>query len=151
METLVASENIVQPCVLPACSATELQSKLTYTPIFSVWIHREEQRCHYTAIWKQCYKTVKTPFLQSLFPNKQEADNFLSPTKKKLAFDSIGSKFKVRWGFKASLHYQSSAVISYPSKFSVITVVSSNFESMTFEWNFYTVTHSLIYISESVE
>ncbi|XP_046847293.1 LOW QUALITY PROTEIN: unconventional myosin-VI-like [Xenia sp. Carnegie-2017] len=32
-------------------------------------------------------------FLISLFP-KQETDNFLSPTKKKLAFDSIGSKFK---------------------------------------------------------
>ena len=37
----------------------------------------------------------KDSFLKSLFPNKQEADNFLSPAKKKLAFDSIGSKFKV--------------------------------------------------------
>ncbi|XP_028414571.1 unconventional myosin-VI-like isoform X2 [Dendronephthya gigantea] len=36
----------------------------------------------------------KDSFLKSLFPNKQEADNFLAPTKKKLAFDSIGSKFK---------------------------------------------------------
>ena len=34
-------------------------------------------------------------FLKGLFPNKQETDNFLSPAKKKLAFDSIGSKFKV--------------------------------------------------------
>jgi hypothetical protein len=41
--------------------------------------------------------TSQDNFLKSLFPNKQEADNFLLPTKKKLAFDSIGSKFKVEF------------------------------------------------------
>jgi myosin heavy subunit len=43
--------------------------------------------------------TSQDNFLKSLFPNKQEADNFLLPTKKKLAFDSIGSKFKVKFFF----------------------------------------------------
>lgn len=42
-------------------------------------------------------------FLKSLFPSKQEDDSFLSPAKKKLAFDSIGSKFKVRWMQEANI------------------------------------------------